>query len=150
MGSRSDLEVMEPAVKTLKELDIPCEVRILSAHRAPELLMEYMRTCRRRGIKVLIGGAGGAAALPGMMAAFTTLPVIGVPVRSKSLQGLDSLLSIAQMPSGVPVATVGIDNSKNAALLAARILAVEDKALALKLEGLRAAGVEKARSEQQA
>src|SRR3989338_7103299 len=118
MGSDSDLEVMSEAAKVLDELDIPREISILSTHRAPEETASFTKTAQARGIKVIIAGAGGAAALAGSIASLTTLPVIGVPVNSKPLEGLDSLLSIVQMPPGVPVATVGINSAKNAAILA--------------------------------
>ncbi len=122
MGSRSDLPVMEEAANVLREFGIPFEVRVLSAHRTPEVMTEYAQTARSRGIRVIIAGAGGAAHLPGMMAASTPLPVIGVPVPSRHLKGLDSLLSIVQMPGGVPVATVSIGGARNAGLLAVQIL----------------------------
>ncbi len=125
MGSRSDWETMRGAVDVLRELGIPCEVRIVSAHRTPDLMFEYAEMARARGLEVIIAGAGGAAHLPGMTAAKTILPVIGVPVESKALRGLDSLLSIVQMPAGVPVATVAIGNARNAGLMAARILALK-------------------------
>ncbi|HAH07452.1 MAG TPA: 5-(carboxyamino)imidazole ribonucleotide mutase [Elusimicrobia bacterium] len=137
MGSRTDLETMNECAKLLEELGIPYEMKVLSAHRAPEALVEYAKGAAGRGLKVLVGGAGGAAALPGMLASLTTLPVIGVPIESRALKGLDSLLSIAQMPSGVPVATVAIGGAKNAAWLAARILALQDAGLAGKLKALR-------------
>lgn len=129
MGSVSDMETMSGARDMLKELDVPFEMHVISAHRTPEEMFEYAHHAARRGLKVIIAGAGGAAHLPGMTAAKTLLPVIGVPVQSKALNGLDSLLSIAQMPRGVPVATVAIGNAANAALLAARILALSDAAL---------------------
>ena len=134
MGSESDLPVMGAASDLLEELDVGCETTIVSAHRTPDRMVEYAKGARERGIGVIVAGAGGAAHLPGMVAAMTTLPVIGVPVRTSSLSGLDSLLSIVQMPRGVPVATVAINNSTNAALLAARILAIEDDALAVRLQ----------------
>ncbi len=133
MGSISDLETMRPAATTLGELDVAHEMRVVSAHRTPDLLYRYAEGAAARGIAVIIAGAGGAAHLPGMTAAKTWLPVIGVPVRSSQLSGLDSLLSIVQMPAGVPVATVAIGNAINAALLAARILAIGDPALAERL-----------------
>jgi 5-(carboxyamino)imidazole ribonucleotide mutase len=133
MGSMSDLETMRHAATTLQELGIPHEMRIVSAHRTPDLLYRYAESAAGRGLRVLIAGAGGAAHLPGMTAAKTHLPVIGVPVETKALGGLDSLLSIVQMPSGVPVATVAIGNATNAAILAARILATGDEALAERL-----------------
>lgn len=127
MGSDSDREVMKGAEEVLTEFGIGYEVKITSAHRTPDLMASYSKTAYKRGIKVIIAGAGGAAHLPGMSAAYSPIPVIGVPVASKSLKGLDSLLSIVQMPYGVPVATVAINNSKNAALLAAQILGTSDK-----------------------
>jgi 5-(carboxyamino)imidazole ribonucleotide mutase len=126
MGSVSDMETMAAARDMLKELEIPFEMRVVSAHRTPVEMFEYAEEAAGRGIKVIIAGAGGAAHLPGMTASRTLLPVIGVPVQSRALNGLDSLLSIAQMPKGVPVATVAIGNAANAALLAARILALGD------------------------
>ena len=129
MGSSSDWPVMRRAVEVLRELEIGCEYRIVSAHRTPDRMREYARTAAARGIKVIIAGAGGAAHLPGMVAAMTELPVVGVPVRGSSLDGLDSLLSIVQMPRGVPVATVAINNAENAALLAARVLGAADGAV---------------------
>jgi 5-(carboxyamino)imidazole ribonucleotide mutase len=129
MGSESDLPVMQDAVKVLSEFRIPYEIRVLSAHRTPRAMLEYAEVAHEKGLKVIIAGAGGAAHLPGMIAASTPLPVIGVPVPSKHLKGLDSLLSIVQMPSGVPVATVAIGGAKNAALLAIQILATGDDAL---------------------
>ena len=133
MGSRSDWETMEPARDTLVELGIACEVLVVSAHRMPDEMFEYAASAAGRGIAVIIAGAGGAAHLPGMTAAKTPLPVIGVPVRSKALGGVDSLLSIAQMPPGVPVATMAIGGAINAALFAARIIALRDAALAQRL-----------------
>lgn len=126
MGSDSDLEVMSEAAKILNELGIGNEVLILSTHRAPEETVKYAQSAKAKGIKVIIAGAGGAAALPGSIAALTPLPVIGVPVKAKSLDGIDSLLSISQMPPGVPVATVGINGAKNAGILAAQIIGVYD------------------------
>ena len=133
MGSDSDLSVMNEAVKVLKEFKIPHEVKIVSAHRTPKFMAEYGNNAHEKGLKIIIAGAGGAAHLPGMTASHTPLPVIGVPVKSKSLDGLDSLLSIVQMPGGVPVATVGINQAKNAGLLAVEILATNDSALQKKL-----------------
>jgi 5-(carboxyamino)imidazole ribonucleotide mutase len=133
MGSLSDLETMRAASTTLRELGVAHEMRVVSAHRTPDLLFRYAEGAAGRGLRVLIAGAGGAAHLPGMTAAKTHLPVIGVPVRGKSLDGIDSLLSIAQMPPGVPVATMAIGNATNAALFAARILALEDAQLARRL-----------------
>ena len=133
MGSRSDLETMRAAATTLQELAVGFEMRVVSAHRTPDLMFEYAATAGSRGLKVIIAGAGGAAHLPGMVATKTTLPVIGVPVESRSLKGLDSLLSIAQMPAGVPVATMAIGGAANAALFAARILALDDPELAQRI-----------------
>lgn len=133
MGSLSDLETMRVASTTLRELGVAHEMRVVSAHRTPDLLFRYAESAATRGLRVLIAGAGGAAHLPGMTAAKTQLPVIGVPVRGKTLDGLDSLLSIVQMPAGVPVAAMAIGNATNAALLAARILALEDPTLARRL-----------------
>jgi 5-(carboxyamino)imidazole ribonucleotide mutase len=138
MGSDSDWPVLSQAAEILEEFGIAFEKRVVSAHRTPEDMADYGRTASERGLKVIIAAAGGAAHLPGMLAAFTSLPVIGVPVPSKHLQGLDSLLSIVQMPPGVPVATVAIGAAKNAGILAAQILALSDKALAAKLEKFRA------------
>ncbi len=134
MGSDSDLPVMEKASAVLIELGIPFELTVVSAHRTPARMMEYAAGAHKRGLKVLIAGAGGAAHLPGMLAAVTPLPVIGVPVRSSnSIDGWDSILSILQMPSGVPVATVALNGARNAGILAARILSVADEALQEKL-----------------
>ncbi len=129
MGSDSDLGVMQGAIDVLNEFGIANEVRIVSAHRTPDVMTEYARTAADRGVQVIIAGAGGAAHLPGMTASMTTLPVIGVPVALAELDGLDSLLSIAQMPTGIPVATVAVGNARNAGLLAVRILAISDSAL---------------------
>jgi len=129
MGSDSDLAVMQPAVDALEEFGVPFEVRIVSAHRTPDVLYEYASTAADRGLEVIIAGAGGAAHLPGMTASMTPLPVIGVPVPREKLDGLDSLLSIVQMPAGIPVATVGIGEARNAGLLAVRILAATDPEL---------------------
>lgn len=139
MGSTSDWETMKHTCAILEELEIDFEKRVVSAHRTPELLFHYAEGAKERGIKVIIAGAGGAAHLPGMTAAKTTLPVIGVPVQTKALNGLDSLLSIVQMPGGVPVATVAIGKAgaTNAGLLAAQILATSDEMLAEKLEMMR-------------
>lgn len=126
MGSDSDLEVMKDAASILDELQIESEIVILSTHRAPEETAQYAKDAKGRGIKVIIAGAGGAAALPGSIASQTALPVVGIPIMTKSLEGLDSLLSIVQMPPGVPVATVGINSAKNAGLLAAEIIATGD------------------------
>lgn len=140
MGSRSDWDTMQHAVQTLVDLGVPHEARVVSAHRTPDLLFDYAEAAAQRGLKVIIAGAGGAAHLPGMCAAKTRLPVLGVPVQSKALNGLDSLLSIVQMPAGIPVATLAIGRAgaMNAALLAAAILANEDAALAERLENFRA------------
>lgn len=129
MGSDSDLPVMRGAVEMLERFGVEYELRIVSAHRTPDDMAEYGRTAHERGLRVIIAGAGGAAHLPGMIASHTPLPVIGVPVQTEALRGLDSLLSIVQMPAGVPVATVGISNARNAGLLAARILATSDATL---------------------
>ena len=137
MGSTSDYEVMSGAVEMLEELGVDYEKRVVSAHRTPDLMYEYAHTARERGISVIIAGAGGAAHLPGMVAAMTTLPVIGVPVKSRALNGLDSLLSIVQMPAGVPVATVAINGAKNAALIAASILSLQDPEVAHRLVAFR-------------
>ena len=133
MGSASDWDVMAPCCATLEEFGIPYEKRVLSAHRNPGPLAEYVASLPDKGCEIVIAGAGGAAHLPGVIAAYTTLPVIGIPVKSKALNGLDSLLSIVQMPSGIPVATMAIDGAKNAALYAVSILALQDKELAQKL-----------------
>ncbi len=143
MGSKSDWDVMSAACQTLEEFGVPYEKKVISAHRTPEFFCNYMATARERGVDVVIAGAGGAAHLPGMAAAMTTLPVIGVPIRSKALNGLDSLLSIVQMPSGIPVATMAIDGAKNAALLAISILALQDRELASRLEAFRKIQAEK-------
>lgn len=137
MGSDSDLETMRGASLVLKEFQVPHEVKIVSAHRTPDDMAEYAKTARARGLKVLIAGAGGAAHLPGMTASHTTLPVIGVPVQSKALSGIDSLYSIVQMPAGIPVATVAIGNATNAGLLAVQILSIFDESLADKLTAYR-------------
>ena len=137
-GSRSDFPVLEQATAMLERLGVAHELRVVSAHRSPDHLYRYAESAAGRGLRVLIAGAGGAAHLPGMLAAKTILPVIGVPMPTKALDGLDSLLSIAQMPRGIPVATVAIGNAENAALLAAEILALSDAALARRLEQFRA------------
>jgi 5-(carboxyamino)imidazole ribonucleotide mutase len=139
MGSRSDWETMRPASETLEALGVSCEVRVVSAHRTPDLLFDYAASAAQRGLKVIIAGAGGAAHLPGMAAAKTRLPVLGVPVRSKALSGMDSLLSIAQMPAGIPVGcmAIGRPGAVNAALLAAAILANNDPAVASALDDYR-------------
>lgn len=145
MGSESDWETMQHAVSTLEGLAIPCEARVVSAHRTPDLLFEYASGARERGLMVIIAGAGGAAHLPGMVAAKTSLPVLGVPVQSRTLSGLDSLLSIAQMPAGIPVGTLAIGRAGavNAALLAAAILATTRADTAQSLDAYRAAQTEK-------
>ncbi len=137
MGSISDWEHMKGASEILKEFGVPHERRVVSAHRTPELMYEFAKTAEERGIEVIIAGAGGAAHLPGMVASLTTLPVIGVPVPSRHLSGVDSLYSIVQMPAGVPVATVAIGNSTNAGLLALRILSIKHKDIAQKLKDYR-------------
>ena len=137
MGSDSDLSVMSDACRVLDELEVECEVTIVSAHRTPLRMVEYAGAAAGRGIRVVIAGAGGAAHLPGMVASLTDLPVIGVPVRATHLEGLDSLLSIVQMPRGVPVATVAINNSRNAGLLAARILALSDSKVRARIARFR-------------
>jgi len=134
MGSDSDWPTMKEACEILDELEIPYEKKVVSAHRTPAMMADYGKSARDRGLKVIIAGAGGAAHLPGMTAAYTTLPVIGVPVKTSTLSGLDSLYSIVQMPNGVPVATVAIGKAKNAGLLAARILSTADQVLAEKLD----------------
>ncbi len=134
MGSDSDLPIMKESASILKQFDIPYEVKIISAHRTPEVLAEYAGTALGRGLKVIIAGAGAAAHLPGVTAAFTTLPVIGVPILGKSFNGMDSLLSIVQMPSGVPVAAVAVNGAKNAGILAAQIIATGNMELTDKLK----------------
>ena len=129
MGSDSDWPALKPAADACAEFGIPCEVSVVSAHRTPDAMFKFAKTAHTRGLRVIIAGAGGAAHLPGMVASLTPLPVIGVPVESKSLKGLDSLLSIVQMPGGVPVATMAINGGRNAGLMAARILAVADDKL---------------------
>ena len=145
MGSRSDWDTMKHAAEILGELGVPCEARVVSAHRTPDLLFEYAEAAEGRGIWVIIAGAGGAAHLPGMTAAKTRLPVLGVPVQSKALSGLDSLLSIVQMPKGIPVGTLAIGEAGavNAGLLAAAIIALHDPAVADKLDAYRKAQTEK-------
>jgi 5-(carboxyamino)imidazole ribonucleotide mutase len=137
MGSDSDLATMKAAAEILAELEVPHEVKVVSAHRTPRDMVRYAERAEERGLRVIIAGAGGAAHLPGMVASLTSLPVIGVPVVSKALQGLDSLLSIVQMPGGVPVATVAIGNAKNAGLLAARILGTSDAELRMRITEYR-------------
>lgn len=138
MGSDSDLGVMQGAIDVLAEFDVPHEVRIVSAHRTPDVLVEYASTAVARGLRVIVAGAGGAAHLPGMTASMTALPVIGVPVPLSRLDGLDSLLSIVQMPAGIPVATVAIGNARNAGLLAVRILGASDPELRAAMERFQA------------
>jgi 5-(carboxyamino)imidazole ribonucleotide mutase len=137
MGSVSDAETMEQAKQILKEFDVSCEIKVLSAHRTPEQTIEYAKAAKGRGIKVIIAGAGGAAHLAGIVAAVTTIPVIGVPIKSKTLNGIDSLLSMVQMPAGIPVATVAIDGGSNAGLLALEILALSNVELSIKLDAYR-------------
>jgi 5-(carboxyamino)imidazole ribonucleotide mutase len=146
MGSDSDLPVMSAASDALGELEVPHEVRVVSAHRTPNEMIAYGTEAADRGIKVIVAGAGGAAHLPGMLASVTSLPVVGVPVRTSALDGMDSLLSIVQMPKGVPVATVAIDGARNAGLLAARILAVEDPVLANRVREAQSAMSDAARA----
>lgn len=133
MGSQSDLKCMQIAAQVLEEFQVPYEIKIVSAHRTPKVMQSFATNARRKGIKVIIAGAGGAAHLPGMVASLTTLPVIGIPIHTQPLKGLDSLLSIAQMPKGVPVATMAIDGAQNAALMAIRILALKQSSLEKKL-----------------
>lgn len=137
MGSDSDLEVMKEAANVLDEFHIEYEITVVSAHRTPERMFTYAKEAKARGIKVIIAGAGGAAHLPGMVASITTLPVIGVPVKLKTMDGLDSLLSIVQMPAGVPVATVAINNAKNAGILAAQILGTTNDEIADKIQAFK-------------
>jgi 5-(carboxyamino)imidazole ribonucleotide mutase len=147
MGSDSDLPIMQEAAQVMDDFGVPYEIAVVSAHRSPDIMFEFSKTACKRGLKVIISGAGGAAHAPGMVAALTTLPVIGVPIMTKTLNGVDSLYSIVQMPPGIPVATVGINGSKNAALLALKILAIEDKKIRTKLEnymeGLKKSVVDK-------
>ena len=143
MGSKSDWDVMSAACETLDSFGVEYEKKVISAHRTPQYFMEYMAGARQRGVGIVIAGAGGAAHLPGKAAALTTLPVIGIPIRSKALNGMDSLLSIVQMPSGIPVATMAIDGAKNAALYAVAMLAINDEALATKLAIFREKQAEK-------
>ena len=150
MGSDSDFDVMKAAVEALAEFDVPAEVRVVSAHRTPEGMLDYAKTAAVRGLKVIIAGAGGAAHLPGMVASLTPLPVIGVPVPLKYLDGMDSLLSIVQMPAGVPVATVSIGGARNAGLLAVRILAAHDEALRRRVEAFQSELAETARAKDRA
>ncbi len=138
MGSKSDLETMQAAADILSDFGVAFEMEVVSAHRTPERMVDYAQSARERGLKVIIAGAGGAAHLPGMTASLTSLPVIGVPITTKTLSGVDSLYSIVQMPAGVPVATVAIGNGKNAGLLALQILATSDDALATRLDRYKA------------
>ena len=137
MGSDSDLKVMTNASEFLEKIHVPYEMEIVSAHRTPELMFDYAKTAKKRGLKVIIAGAGGSAHLPGMIGSLTTLPVIGVPIESHSLKGMDSLLSIVQMPSGIPVACVAINGSLNAAILASQILALGSKSISSDVEEYR-------------
>ena len=139
MGSTSDLDTMSAAFTVLEQFGVPYEKRVISAHRAPRLLEEYASSARERGLDIIIAGAGAAAHLPGVTAAFTTIPVIGVPIAGKAFGGMDALLSMVQMPPGIPVATVSVGGAKNAALLAVSILALQDAALSGKLEEFRRA-----------
>lgn len=143
MGSQSDLPVVEKAIKTLEEYEVPFEVHVFSAHRTPDEAADFALHARENGFGVIVAAAGMAAHLAGALAARTTLPVIGIPIKSKALDGIDALLSTVQMPSGIPVATVAIDGAVNAALLSLEILAVSDEALAEKLDAARKAGMEK-------
>ena len=146
MGSDSDFTVMSDAVQVLADFGVPYEVQVVSAHRTPEKMIDYGKSARERGLKVIIAGAGGAAHLPGMIASVTTLPVVGVPVPLARLDGLDSLLSIVQMPAGVPVATVSVGGARNAGLLAVRILASGDPALTARMEAFQVGLADTARS----
>lgn len=144
MGSKSDLAIMRQAEEVLNELGVSCEVTVVSAHRTPERMFEYATNASKRGLKVIIAGAGGAAHLPGMTASLTALPVIGVPIKSSnSIDGWDSVLSILQMPAGVPVATVALDGAKNAGILAAQIVAVSDASLLQRIEDFKTSLKEK-------
>ena len=144
MGSKSDLRVMSQAVSIMEKCQVPYEIKVISAHRTPDRMVDYAKNAKKRSIEVIIAGAGGAAHLPGMVSALTILPVIGVPVKLAELDGLDSLLSIVQMPKGVPVATVGINNARNAGILAARILAIKYPEIRTKLESYVISEKEKA------
>ena len=150
MGSDSDLPVVEKAINTLKEYGVPFEVHVYSAHRTPEEAREFARNARKNGFGALIAAAGMAAHLAGAIAANTTLPVVGIPVKSANFDGLDALLSTVQMPTGIPVATVAVDGASNAALLCIQMLAIEDAALAARLDAARAAGAEKVLSKNRA
>ncbi len=149
MGSDSDLPTMKQAAEICEAFHVPFEIKVVSAHRTPDDMAEYGKGAKDRGLKVIIAGAGGAAHLPGMVASHTTLPVVGVPIESKSLKGLDSLLSIAQMPGGVPVDTVAIGNGKNAGLLALRILSIQDAELSGRLQQYREKMAEESRAKNQ-
>jgi 5-(carboxyamino)imidazole ribonucleotide mutase len=146
MGSQTDLKIMSQAAEQLKDLKIPYHIEVVSAHRTPEKMVDFAKSAADRGFQVIIAGAGGAAHLPGMVASLTTLPVIGVPIQLGSLKGLDALLSIVQMPKGIPVATVAIDNAANAGLLAARILGASDTKVAQRLEKFRKGQVAKVKA----
>ncbi len=150
MGSKSDMSVMEKAAEILQEFEVPYELDIVSAHRTPKKMYEYATAAENRGVQIVIAGAGGAAHLPGMTAALTRLPVIGVPIETTSMKGLDSLLSIAQMPFGVPVATVAVNAAANAGLLAVRILALGDSELAQQLADFHTAQEKRALKDSQA
>lgn len=143
MGSTSDLDVMSQAIDTLAEFGVEVEKRVISAHRTPDLMCEFAKSARERGISVIIAGAGGAAHVAGVVAGMTTVPVIGVPIRTQMMGGLDSLLAIVQMPAGIPVATVAINGAKNAALLAVQILALQSPELTAKLDEFRKAQTQK-------
>ena len=143
MGSKSDWEVMSAACETLDQFGVPYEKKVISAHRTPQFFCDYMATARDRGVSMVIAGAGGAAHLPGMAAALTSLPVIGIPIKSAALNGLDSLLSIVQMPSGIPVATMAINGAKNAALYAVSVFALQDPELAARYDAFRKAQADK-------
>lgn len=143
MGSKSDWDVMSAACETLDQFGVPYEKKVISAHRTPQFFCDYMATARDRGVSMVIAGAGGAAHLPGMAAALTSLPVIGIPIKSAALNGLDSLLSIVQMPSGIPVATMAINGAKNAALYAVSVFALQDPELAARYDAFRKAQADK-------
>ena len=143
MGSTSDYEIMSPAMKVLEDLGIDYEKKVISAHRTPDLMCEYAKSAKSRGISVIIAGAGGAAHVAGVVAGMTTVPVIGVPIQTKALGGMDSLLSIVQMPGGIPVATMAINGAKNAGLFAAQILALQSPEISEKLEAFRKAQTQK-------
>ena len=143
MGSTSDLDVMSPAIQVLEEFGIDYEKKVISAHRTPQLMCEYAQSAKSRGISVIIAGAGGAAHVAGVVAGMTTVPVIGVPIQTKALGGMDSLLSIVQMPGGIPVATMAINGAKNAGLFAAQILALQSQEISEKLDAYRKAQTQK-------